>query len=67
MFFIDFGRPQISLSSINKLEFWVPPEVANVILQAITSENLQLSYNVANDAATIIQARVKCLTRSFEK
>jgi hypothetical protein len=34
-----------------------PEEVAKVILQAITSENLQLRYTVGNDAAAIIQAK----------
>ncbi len=34
-----------------------PEEVANVILQAITSENPQLRYTAGNDAATVMQAR----------
>jgi NAD(P)-dependent dehydrogenase (short-subunit alcohol dehydrogenase family) len=34
-----------------------PQEVANVILQAITSENPQLRYTAGNDAATVMQAK----------
>jgi NAD(P)-dependent dehydrogenase (short-subunit alcohol dehydrogenase family) len=34
-----------------------PEEVANVILQAITSENPQLRYTAGNDAATVMQAK----------
>src|SRR5919198_5976892 len=34
-----------------------PPEVAKVILQALTSENPQLRYTVGNDATTLLQAR----------
>lgn len=34
-----------------------PGEVANVILQAITSENPQLRYTAGNDAATVMQAK----------
>lgn len=34
-----------------------PEEVANVILQAITSESPQLRYTAGNDAATVMQAK----------
>jgi NAD(P)-dependent dehydrogenase (short-subunit alcohol dehydrogenase family) len=34
-----------------------PEEVAKVILQAVTSESLQLRYTVGNDAATILEAK----------
>jgi NAD(P)-dependent dehydrogenase (short-subunit alcohol dehydrogenase family) len=44
-----------------------PEEVAKVILQAITSENPQLRYTVGNDAATIIQARMKMSDNEFKK
>ena len=40
-----------------------PQEVANVILQAITSENPQLRYTAGNDAATVMQAK-KTMTDS---
>ena len=34
-----------------------PEEVARVILQALTSKNLQLRYTVGDDATTLIQAK----------
>ena len=44
-----------------------PEEVAQVILQAITSKNPQLRYTVGNDAATIIQARMNMPDKEFKK
>lgn len=44
-----------------------PEEVARVILQALTSENPQLRYTVANDAATIVQARMNMPDKEFRK
>jgi hypothetical protein len=44
-----------------------PDEVANVILEAIISENPQLRYTVGDDAATLIQARVNMPEPQFKK
>jgi NAD(P)-dependent dehydrogenase (short-subunit alcohol dehydrogenase family) len=44
-----------------------PEEVAKVILGVVTCENPQLRYTVANDAATMIQARVNMSDNQFKK
>ncbi len=44
-----------------------PEEVAKAILGVVTSENSQLRYTVGNDAATMIQARVRMSENQFKK
>jgi len=44
-----------------------PEEVAKAILGVVTSENPQLRYTVGNDAATMIQARVRMSENQFKK
>jgi hypothetical protein len=42
-----------------------PEEVAKVVLQAVTSESLQLRYPAGNDAANILEAKTTMSDTEF--